>query len=231
MPFVESAESLRSKLHLGDAKAAAVAGVVVVALAIAALVAVGAAALLPHAETQIVKAEDAPESETTSAGVQVEQTAFVHVTGAVANPGMYEVAEGARVQDVVEAAGVFSDDAAESALNLARIVADGEQIVVPSMSDVDARQDGSATDAGAQSNASGQGAFSSDGSMIGGKVNINAASAEQLDGLPGIGQATAQKIVADREANGPFSSKEDLQRVSGIGAKKYAQLEDLICVG
>ena len=66
---------------------------------------------------------------------------------------------------------------------------------------------------------------------VGGKVNINTASAEQLDTLPGVGESTAQKIIADREANGPFSSPEDLKRVSGIGDKKYAELADLITVG
>lgn len=62
-------------------------------------------------------------------------------------------------------------------------------------------------------------------------MNINTASAEELDVLPGVGPSTAAKIVADREANGPFSTIEDLKRVSGIGDKKYAELADSICVG
>lgn len=232
MPFVESAESLRSKLHLGDAKAASAAGIVVVALVVAALVFGGVAALLPRTEAEIVKADAALGDEPSdSVADAAEPNVYVHVTGAVANPGMYGVFEGARVQDAIEAAGGFSEDAADTALNLARIVSDGEQIVVPSRDEIDVQRDGSGASADGQGNASAQGAFSSDGSMVGGKVNINAANAEQLDGLPGIGQATAEKIIADREANGLFSSKEDLQRVSGIGSKKYAQLEDLICVG
>ena len=64
-----------------------------------------------------------------------------------------------------------------------------------------------------------------------GKVNINTASAAQLDTLPGVGASTAEKIVADREANGPFKTVEDLKRVSGIGDKKFAALADAICVG
>ena len=62
-------------------------------------------------------------------------------------------------------------------------------------------------------------------------MNINTASADELVVLPGIGDATAEKIVADRKANGPFTSAEDLKRVSGIGDKRYEQLADLICVG
>ena len=83
-----------------------------------------------------------------------------------------------------------------------------------------------------QQEASAAGAGASDASAsAGGLVNINAATAAELDALPGIGPATAEKIVADREANGPFSAIEDIKRVSGIGEKKYADLADSICVG
>lgn len=61
-------------------------------------------------------------------------------------------------------------------------------------------------------------------------MNLNTATAEELDGLPGIGEATAQAIIEDREANGPFLSPEDLMRVSGIGEKKFERLEGLVCV-
>lgn len=109
----------------------------------------------------------------------------------------------------------MADDASGDALNLARILNDGEQVIVPTaeerMQELQAAADGGARPAG--------------------KVNINTATAEQLDTLPGIGESTAQKIIADREANGPFSSPEDLKRVSGIGDKKYAELADLITVG
>lgn len=62
-------------------------------------------------------------------------------------------------------------------------------------------------------------------------MNINRATAAELDTLPGVGPSTAEKIVADREANGPFATTEDLKRVSGIGDKKYEELADLVCVG
>ena len=63
-----------------------------------------------------------------------------------------------------------------------------------------------------------------------GPVNINVAGIEELDQLPGVGEATARAIVEDRERNGPFSTTEDLMRVSGIGEKKFAKLEGMICV-
>ena len=139
----------------------------------------------------------------------------VHVSGAVASSGVYELPEGSRVSDAIDAAGGMVDDASEDALNLARGLVDGEQVVVPTveehMQELQAAADGGASPSG--------------------KVNINTATAEQLDTLPGIGESTAQKIIADREANGPFASPEDLKRVSGIGDKKYAELADLITVG
>lgn len=134
----------------------------------------------------------------------------------MASPGVYELAEGARVSDALEAAGGAVEGAAPDALNLARVINDGEQIIVPTEEDQE-QQAASGSAAGA--------------SGMGGKVNINTATAEQLDTLPGIGESTAQKIIADREANGPFASVEDLKRVSGIGDKKYADLADLITVG
>ncbi|WP_139652961.1 ComEA family DNA-binding protein [Raoultibacter phocaeensis] len=234
MPFVESAESVRSKLHLSDVRTASIAGIVIAAVAIVALVAACLVTLMPNDAVEIVKAEEAAEPHTSDeAALAAEPGICVHVTGAVANPGMYELAEGARVQDAIEAAGGFSDSAADSVLNLARVVSDGEQIVVPDRTDTgDAPADAeAAAEGGAQGVASGRQGSSSGNAVIAGKVNINAAGAEELDGLPGIGEATALKIIADREANGPFASIEDLQRVSGIGAKKFAQLAELVCVG
>lgn len=153
---------------------------------------------------------------------QEEDTVLVHVAGAVANPGVYEVIEGSRVAQAVEAAGGFAEGAASDALNLARVVADGEQIVVPTQAELEAQGGGSLGSSAASSGATG---------ILNGKVNINTATAEQLDSLPGIGASTAEKIIADREANGPFVTCEDLMRVSGIGEKKYAALSEEICVG
>ena len=86
------------------------------------------------------------------------------------------------------------------------------------------------TPSGGESAAGDAGAVSAAADGAGSKVNINRADAAELDTLPGVGPSTAEKIIADREANGPFASVEDLKRVSGIGDKKYEQLAGLICV-
>ena len=143
-------------------------------------------------------------------------TVTIHVVGEVRHPGVYELAGGSRARDAVDAAGGLLGDAEQSAVNLARVVADGEQIVVPRQGE----------DAPAASGAGAAGTAPSTG-----KVNLNTATAEQLDALPGVGPSTAGKIVADREANGPFRSVDDLMRVSGIGPAKFEALKDLVTAG
>lgn len=229
MSFQESAESLRSKLHLTDRLSVPVlvgiCAVIVIGIAIAGYSILGGLSSDSFSfgvgedgatvEVEGLELMDAAEAE--DVGGQVAPTIAVHVSGAVAAPGVYELEEGARVADAVEHAGGFLEGAAENALNLARVLNDGEQVVVPTAGEQAAQQSAAEASGGAAG--------------VGGKVNINTASVEQLDTLPGVGESTAQKIIADREANGPFSSPEDLKRVSGIGDKKYAELADLITVG
>lgn len=139
----------------------------------------------------------------------------VHVVGAVRTPGLYVLPEGSRVSDAVEAAGGMLGNAADEAVNLARVLNDGEQVRIPTTDEA------SATIGAAGSTAPGAPQ----------KVNINTATAADLEMLPGIGPATAQKIVDDRARNGPFSAPEDIMRVPGIGPKKYDALKDLITTG
>ena len=160
---------------------------------------------------------------------------YVHITGAVKNPGVYPVKEGQRVTAAIEAAGGLTSDAVESAINLARLVVDGEQIYVPTkdeMKDASAPWEGKPEQGGAHSEGSGAGAGASGSGTAGssGVVNLNTATVDELDTLPGVGPATAQRIVEDRELSGPFKNPEDLMRVSGIGEKKFAQLKDRVCV-
>jgi len=147
-----------------------------------------------------------------------QATTVVHVTGAVRRPGVYTLPSGSRVTDAVEEAGGLLPDAVPEQVNLARVVADGEQIHVP---DEDDPLGQSAPVAPPASGAVGS---------AGGLVNLNVADATQLDTLPGVGPATAAKIVADREANGPFASVDDLGRVSGIGPKRLDDLRELVTV-
>lgn len=151
----------------------------------------------------------------------------VHVVGAVLHPGVYGLPPGSRVVDAVDAAGGALGSAALGSLNLARIVADGEQVYVFT---VDEAAAGVAT-AGTGAAAPAGGASQAGSSPAGGLVDLNTATAEELDELPGIGPSTAQKIVSDREANGPFATPEDLMRVPGIGAAKFEALKDLVTCG
>ena len=162
-------------------------------------------------------------SEETGA-VQTEKeqaTVCVHVGGCVVSSGVYDLPLGSRVSDGIAAAGGLADGAASDAINQARLLNDGEQIIVPSLDDLDGH-----AGSGAADNSYSTG--STTGSL--GLVNLNTANASQLETLPGIGPSTAQKIISDREANGPFSKPDDLKRVSGIGDKKYEALASLICI-
>jgi competence protein ComEA len=149
----------------------------------------------------------------------IAATITVHVVGEVRRPGVYRLAGGSRATDAVAAAGGLLGDADQAAVNLARVVADGEQIAVP--------REGQAVH-GAGGTGGGAGAVSG---VAGGKVDLNTASVEQLDTLPGVGPSTAQKIVADRTANGPFRTVDDLLRVPGIGPAKLEALKDLVTAG
>lgn len=146
-------------------------------------------------------------------------TIVVDVSGAVVTPGVYELADGARVSDAIEAAGGLADEADVSTLNRASKVTDGMKITVPSQGQA----------APGASGESGDGDASGASSQASGLVNINTASVDELQTLSGVGPSTAQAIVEDREKNGLFASAEDLMRVSGIGEKKFAKIKDSIC--
>ncbi len=146
---------------------------------------------------------------------------IVHITGAVVSPGVYEVEEGSRVIDAIEAAGGLATDASSEAINLARVISDGEQIHIPTVEEVASGQ---------VSVSSGQSSITSTQSTAQSLINLNTATEEQLDSLPGIGPVTAANIISYREENGGFSSIEEIQKVSGIGEAKFAQIEELICV-
>jgi competence protein ComEA len=153
---------------------------------------------------------------------------FVHVLGAVAQPGLFEVEDGARVVDVVAAAGGLLPTADQTGVNLARLVSDGEQLYIPAVGEVPPGQAGGAP-GGAVPGAGVAGAGAG-GSGAAATVNLNTATAADLDTLPRIGPAMAQRILDYREAEGRFASVEDLQNVTGIGEKTFAALKDLVSV-
>ncbi|KAF0207414.1 MAG: helix-hairpin-helix domain-containing protein [Actinomycetota bacterium] len=146
----------------------------------------------------------------------------VHVVGAVQTPGLYTLPGGSRVGDALTAAGGVTPEAAGESVNLARVLADGEQVFLPTKKQVAA---GVVAPPGAV------GASTGGGTTAGGKIDLNRATAADLDTLPGVGPSTAKKIVDDRTKNGPFKKIEDLMRVTGIGQKKFESLRDLVTVG
>ena len=169
------------------------------------------------------------------AGAAGSAPVTVHVVGAVLHPGVYELAVAARVRDAVNAAGGLTGNAAQESINLARLLADGEQIAVPTQDEYAKATAGASTRSGSGASkgvvSPGGASAENPGAPSAGKViNINTADAAALDALPGVGPSTAAKIVADREANGPFASPEDLGRVSGIGPAKLEALKDFIRV-
>ena len=239
MSFQESSETLQSRLHLGGIEPRLL---IVLLLVVAMLLAVGANALVSlvsnhgfavqKVEASADGASDAGSSKASDIQgenqlletVSEPKYIFVHVSGCVGSPGVYGLVEGSRVCDAIKAAGGFSEDAARGYLNEARLLSDGEQLAVPSIEDL---AQGGVEGQELWKGESGSIASPSDG---GGLVNINTATMEELVGLDGIGEATAKKIIADREKNGEFASIEDIKRVSGIGDRKFEAIADDICV-
>lgn len=169
-------------------------------------------------------ASNAAASEGSSARI------YVHVIGEVARPGVIEVENGARLADVIEAAGGANEAAVLDSVNLARRAVDGEQVLVPN-----AEQAAAGALAGGGTGAAaggGAGAAAASGGAVvgGGLVNLNTADPAALESLPRVGPALAQRILDWRTANGGFSSIEQLLDVSGIGQKTLDGFRDRVTV-
>lgn len=156
-------------------------------------------------------------------GAPASPVLLVHVLGAVAEPGLVELEPGARVVDAIAAAGGLTAEADASGVNLARPVTDGEQLLVPRPGEAPPPQ------AGAAGGASGAGG--APGTAGGaGVVRLNTAGLAELDTLPRIGPALAQRILDWRAANGGFTSVEQLLEVAGIGDAVFAGLVDRVAL-
>ena len=155
-----------------------------------------------------------PEAAQITAQPTEKASVQVHVAGAVKKPGVVTLDGQARVVDALDAAGGTKKNADLTQVNLARVVKDGEQIVVPEIAD-DAGAN--AQPAAPRTAGSGTGTAAGPAAGAGQKININSSSAAELENLPGIGPVTAAAIVAYREEKGPFASVDALTEVSGIG--------------
>ena len=174
-----------------------------------------------------------PQPEAQTSGTVVAEASrkphgeiVVYVSGLVEHPGVIKLAAGSRALDAVNAAGGLLFGAEVSRLNLAQPLRDGMQIHVPGTPAV--KNDGLSShyqiDAG-----TGKKPSSPSGSVaLSDKININTATAAELDKLPGVGPAKSKRIVEWRQENGPFHSGEDLKQVKGIGDAKYQKLKDRI---
>lgn len=156
------------------------------------------------ADTRIDAGSSAPVSQ----GVQ---TIAVFVCGAVARPGVYELPEGSRVYEAVALAGGLSQEASQTAVNQAELLADGQMIRIPTEEE---QQSGAADEA----------------AHADGLVNINTADLEELKTLPGIGDSKARSIIAYREQNGAFGAVEDIKNIEGIKDGVFAKLKGCIKV-
>lgn len=167
----------------------------------------------------------APSSTPSPAPAGVPAGVVVHVAGAVVRPGVYRLADGARVVDATTAAGGPTLDADVARLNLAARLLDGARVYVPRVGE-DAPPAAIAPSTGTAVGGGGAGG----GAGAPALVDLNQATAEQLDALPGVGPATAANIVAHRRDRGPFRSVDDLLAVTGIGPAKLEQLRPLVTV-
>lgn len=199
----------RPRLRLGLGAAVGV-GLLALTVSIALSATSGATQLLPAAPPR-------PGSTATPSGPDVARPSgtarflVVHVVGAVRQPGIYQLPDGARTIDAVAAAGGLADDADPAGLNLASSVRDGQQLDVPAVGEtMPAAPDGAAEP----------------GRVA--PVRLNSATVAELDGLPRIGPQLAQRIIDWRNTNGPFQSVDQLADVPGIGEKTLAGLRELV---
>ncbi len=170
------------------------------------------------------KIEDTVED---SAKKEEEHIIVVHISGQVVNPGVISLKEGARIIDAIQEAGGLTNKADISEVNLAYVLSDAQKIYIPS---IEEKEKGVVIEENENSKVvtSGNGESKKQEEVL--MVNINTASVEELQKLPGIGSSIATKIVTYRKENGKFNTIEDIQNVSGIGTSKFDKIKNNICV-
>ncbi len=158
------------------------------------------------------------EEEIEPEQVKDPERVYVDVKGEVVKPGLYEVRQGDRLKFVIDRAGGFTEEADEKVINLAVKVIDEMMVYVPKVGEVEAHPELLASSPTSEMNNANS------------KLNINTATQQEFETLPGIGPAKAGTFVQYREENGPFASIEDIQNISGIGEKTFEKLKEHIFV-
>ena len=202
----DSRRQLRWRVGVG---AAIVTGLVAISLAVlmSIITSVGTTTEVP---VELRSTASPGVSSRGSAAPAPAGNALIHIVGAVREPGIYQLSAGARVVDVVMAAGGFTDSAQLCAVNMARTLTDGEQVTIPQGDPNDCSTGGAAS------------------STVGKKVSLNRGSVADFDALPGIGPILAQRIIDWRNAHGSFTALTQLTQVSGISDKLFASIKDLL---
>lgn len=152
----------------------------------------------------------------------LEEKIVIHIAGQVANPGIVELKDGARIVEAIEAAGGVTSDANLEKINLAYVLEDGMKVYIPSIADDDENNYVTTGSSGVSSNSS-----NATQTL---KININTASVDDFSKIPGIGSSIASRIVEYRKENGKFSTVEDIKNVSGIGDAKFNNIKNYIYV-
>jgi|BarGraNGADG00212_2_1021979.scaffolds.fasta_scaffold22545_2 competence protein ComEA len=194
----------------------AYAAIAVVVAAVGVRAMAGSRAGAATGPVQLVAAPSPVASAAASTGPTAPPPVVVYVCGAVHKPGVYTLDQGARIADAIAAAGGAGAHAELGAVNLAARVTDGQQVIVP-------ERGAAVTPSVDATGAAAAGAPSA-------VVNLNTASAEELDTLQGVGPSTAQKIIDYRTANGGFKSIDELKNIPGIGDVRFAALKDHVSV-
>ena len=181
--------------------------------------------------TYTVKSNEKLNIETQNLEVEENEVEIdkivVHVSGAVNKEGVFELAQNSRIVDAIELAGGVTENAYMKDINLASFLEDGMKIYIPTKEEAE-KQEESTSYVSSNTTANSGSNKKTNTSNKNYKININTANIEELDTLPGIGEATANKIVNYRNENGKFKSIEEIKEVSGIGDSKYEQIKDLI---
>lgn len=146
----------------------------------------------------------------------------IHVTGAVRHPGVYDLAVDSRIEDAITISGGFTENADQGSINLAAQLQDGAQVVVPT-------QRASAVSSSSTAPQTPQSETQTTETTF--PINLNTATQEEFELLPGIGPVTAEKIIDYRQTHGNFTSIEDIQKVSGIGPATFEKIQELITIG